>query len=197
MQTPRRMIKFTSRPNRYVMKGISSYRQRPLIVMEQGDRGRVLLDYDMALRREDRIVAMQLGNRYCHASLRFLERKAELTISGVTPQYYAITGYDYGLDPIGAVVVTARVSSGDDITTKFYVRAPNKASDWDLHRVPGNHNVTDLRPEAVYTGAGEPTISIDDLINGQFTGAPAYAVISADSEDNWLNADTFRLDELT
>jgi hypothetical protein len=172
---PRRVIRVLNRPGKFVSQGLTSYRGRPCAILESTERALIHIDFDMAIPADEQIVSLKLGSRGVTAKARFTERAAEIGVSGARPVWYNYGGYDYGLDAMDTVDVSARMSHGDDITIRLYVRGPNKPQEW--HATGGSdHNVVDARAAGSIYGDG-PTFqpfNLNDMADGGHVHEKVY-----------------------
>jgi hypothetical protein len=174
--TPRHIIVVGPSPDRLTMRGLTSLNGRPLLSLEEGARGTVRIDFDAALDPDAELVGLQVGAQGCKACAAFTERQAEVYVEGSQPWGYgAGQGYDYGFDNGAAqgVQILARLSTGDDVALRIYVRAPNKLRDW-RSRFGSGSPVIDQRSRPIYTD--EPILERLLPCGASFSDGQVYRV---------------------
>ncbi len=170
MSAHRRIIRIGAAPGRITTRGVSTWYGRPLVVIEEGERTIVRIDYTATLGPDDIIAGCSLASRGCKAALVFAERTADLYLAEARAWGNGY-GHDYGLEQSDVAEVRARLTTGEAIVTRLHVRTPYQPADWRLRASPANPSVIDARSAAIYDDALAPTdlLAVGDglFVDGQ------------------------------
>lgn len=163
MARARRTLRFTPRPGRYAMQGLSMLMGLPVAILEVNERALIRLDYSLLLDDDEQIIDMRLGANGCQAALRFAEHAAELRVWGARARYLAGVGFDYGSNPTDGIQVDAVLSNGEVIQLRMRVRSPNRPDEWAFRGMTSSTGVTDLRSAPIHDGGDASAIDIAAL----------------------------------
>lgn len=146
----RRLISFSPYGRGALMRGISNVNGRPLLVLEEGERTTVRLDFSRMMASTDQIVGMKIARQGCEACLVFDERVADLIVWGAKPWYFDGQGYDYNWDRADGVEIAAKLPNGEVVVERILVRGPNHKADWTTRGWGSSGDVIDARSAPIY-----------------------------------------------
>lgn len=155
-----RVVSVGLNPGRDTIKGLTGWRGRALLILEQGARTVLSFRFDRCLPPRAAIVAVDLAVRGVEAQARFDERTVEVDVWGSRAWYGDGYAWDYGFDRADNFELRVALSTGETHIRRCYVRAPSLDRDWRSYQTGPNAKVQDLRRQPI---TGRDDLVISDL----------------------------------
>lgn len=145
------VISLDPNPGRMTVRGLSRWKGRPLLTIEEGARVTVSISLDRVLTADDQITGVALSVMGVQGAARFDERTIEVDVWGARPWSRTESyGDDYGAERWDGVQVQAATSDGNTRVLRFHVRTPSLSQDWRTRPVGTDSRVTDIRRQPLY-----------------------------------------------